>query len=168
MGVTELAVDFRAYAPVWKIKPPRPTGEDELLSVGDQSILRYDFDDEPRGAGAGAAQQQQLPGFAVGGALDSPAKRAVGGGSGCGGGSSSSWLTAACKPLRTMVTTRSSRPGTSLGGGSLHPAFSPTRSMASPTGGGADVAVAAAPPAAVAGRRGAMCPARPARPAIWR
>lgn len=41
---TELAIDFRAYAPHWRIKPPRPTGDDDAMSVGDQSILRYDFD----------------------------------------------------------------------------------------------------------------------------
>ena len=56
---TELAVDFRAYAPHWRITPPRPTGDDDNMSVGDQSILRYDFDGwEMPGAVAGGSPKK--------------------------------------------------------------------------------------------------------------
>jgi hypothetical protein len=66
---TEIAVDFRALAPFWRVKPPRPTGEDDdAMSVGDRSIIRYDFDGLENvpdfgdiGGGGGGGARGRLP-----------------------------------------------------------------------------------------------------------
>ena len=69
---TELAVDFAGLAPQWRVKPPKPTGDDDAMSVGDQSILRYNFGDWEMPGGRPGVQTTEAARKVLAGDRDTP------------------------------------------------------------------------------------------------